>query len=135
MDIQLLLKAALVSLFMALFMPVTSYADTNNAYQLYQQVITRQIKLESLTPEQQRQVIAIHTSLSRSSCDGCSDECRDAKEQAESYRSDLETYAKRLYRCVEGNDLTDDCYSEFRRVKSYHSDFESAVSDVSSYCD
>lgn len=62
------------------------------------------------------------------------EECRDAREQAESYRDDLEGYVKRLYRCVEGNDLTDDCDSEFRRVKSAYSDFESAVSDVSSYC-
>lgn len=135
MDIQKCLKAAIMSLCFALFISVKSYADINNSYHLYNQVITGQKKLESLTPDQQRQVIAIHTSLSRSNCDGCSDECRDAKEQAESYRSDLETYTKRLYRCVEGNDLTDDCYSEFRRVKSYQSDFESAVSDVSSYCD
>lgn len=135
MDIRKLLKAALISLSMVLLMPVTSYASEDDAYQLYQQVITGQKKLESLTPEEQRLVVAIHSSLSRSSCDGCSDECRNAKEQAESYRSDLETYTKRLYRCLEGNDLTDDCYSEFRRVKSYHSDFESAVSEVSSYCD
>ena len=77
----------------------------------------------------------IYGVMNRSSCDGCSDECRDAKDEAESYRDDLEGYTKRLYKCVEGNDLTDDCYSEFRRVKSAHSDFESAVSDVSSYCD
>ena len=113
---------------------IHSNAGANEAYQLYQQVLSGQNKIENLTPEQQRMVIAIHNALSRSSCDGCSEECRDAKEQAESYRSDLESYTKRLYRCVEGNDLTDDCYSEFRRVKSAHSDFESAVSNVSSYC-
>jgi len=116
------------------FLCSPTYADSNEAFRLYQQVISGQKNLEQLTPEQQRQVIMIHGIMSRSSCEGCSDECRDARDQAESYRSDLESYTKRLYRCVEGNDLTEDCYSEFRRVKSAHSDFESAVSNVSSYC-
>lgn len=114
---------------------VPAHADSNEAFRLYQEVISGQKTIDQLTPEQQRQVIMIHGIMSRSSCDGCSEECRDARDQAESYRDDLEGYVKRLYRCVEGNDLTDDCYSEFRRVKSAHSDFESAVSDVGSYCD
>lgn len=79
-------------------------------------------------------MIIIDEIKNRSSCEGCSDECRGARDQADSYRSDLEDYTKRLYRCVEGNDLTDDSYSEFRRVKSAHSDFESVVSNVSSNC-
>ena len=124
-----------VILLSLLLPPTFSNADTKEAFQLYQQVISGQKKIEDLTPEQQRQVINIHNLLSRSSCDGCSEECRDAKEQAESNRDDLEGYVKRLYKCDEGNDLTDDCYSEFRRVKSAHSDFESSVSEMSSYCD
>jgi hypothetical protein len=130
------LLASVILVFCFLFFTSAIYSsDQNEAYHLYQQVMSGKKKLNSLSPEQQRQVIAIHTTLSRSRCDGCSDECREAKEQAESYRSDLESYTKRLYQCLEGNDLTDDCYSEFRRVKSAHSDFESAVSDVNSYCD
>ena len=130
-------NSALLTLlvFMILMLsPIHSNGDTNEAYQLYQQVISGQKKFEDLTSEQQKIVISIHNALSRSGCDGCSEECKDAKEQAESYRSDLESYTKRLYNCVVSNDLTDDCYSEFRRVKSAHSDFESAVSNVNSYC-
>ena len=123
-------------LLLSILLPLThSHAETSKAFLLYQQVMSGQKKIEALTPEQQRQVIQIHKLLNRRSCEGCSEECRDAREQAESYRDDLEGYVKRLYRCVEDNDLTDDCYSEFRRVKSAHSDFESAVSDVNSYCD
>ena len=135
---QEIMKRILVAFtvtFSLLCLSVPCNADSNAALQLYQQVISGQKKLDSLSPEQQQQVMMVHGIVSRSSCDGCSDECRDAKEQAESYRDDLESYTKRLYRCVDGNDLTDDCYSEFRRVKSAHSDFESAVSDVGSYCD
>lgn len=123
-----------VIIFIVCFFFAPVYADNNEEFRLYQQVITGQKKLEQLTPEQKQQVITIHGIMNRSSCDGCSIECSDAKDQAESYRSDLESYANRLYRCVEGNDLTDDCSSEFRRVKLAHSDFESAVSDVSSNC-
>lgn len=110
-------------------------APTNESLILYKQVISGKRKLDSLTPQQQQQVLEIHTAVSRNSCVGCSDDCRDAKSQANNYRSDLEGYAKRLYRCAEDNDLKDDCDSEFRRVKNAHSDFESAISRVRSYCD
>lgn len=65
--------------------------------------------------------------------------------------SDLEYRARRLQRCAGWMDFSDDCYSQFRRVKreysaaevcdreyrrtrSAFSDYESAVSDVSSWC-
>ena len=103
---------AFIQIFMILLyllFPLThSNAETNEAFKLYQQILSGQKKIENLTPDQQRQVISVHKLLNRSSCDGCSEECRNAKEQAESYRNDLEDYVKRLYRCVEGNDLTDD---------------------------
>jgi len=115
--------------------PFLSQGQTNQDLILYQQVMSGQRKLESLTAEEQQRVIRIHTLVSRSRCEGCSEECRDAKDQAESARTELEDYTRKLYRCVGDNDLTDDCYSEFRRVRSAHGDFESAVSEVQSSCD
>jgi len=100
-----------------------------------------------------------------------SEECEDAMYEAESYADDLESRAKKLRNCTssEGtadlerrskklqscagwDDYTDDCSSEFRKVKREHSnvdvcyseyrktknalsDYESAVSEVSYYCD
>lgn len=99
-----------------------------------------------------------------------SQECESAKSDAESYAYDLESIAKKLRQCAsnEGagdleyrakklqscagySDFTDDCYSEFQKVKREHLDevcygdyrrvksafsyYESAVSEVSSYCD
>lgn len=93
-------------------------APSNESFILYKQVITGKRKLESLTPQQQQQVLEIHTAVTRISCEGCSDDCRDAKSQANNFRSDLEGYTKRLYRCVEDNDLKDDCDSEFRCTSS-----------------
>lgn len=123
-----------ICLFFLLTNLISFSAIGNESFILYKQVISGKRTLDSLTPQQRQQVIEIHTAISRNSCEGCSDDCRDAKSQANNYRSDLEGYAKRLYRCVEDNDLKDDCDSEFRRVKNAHSDFESAISRVNSYC-
>ena len=62
-------------------------------------------------------------------------DCQDARDQAQSAASDLASYSRRLQRCAENGDYSDDCSSEFRRVRSSHSDYESAVSEESSYCD
>jgi|GWRWMinimDraft_15_1066023.scaffolds.fasta_scaffold01124_8 hypothetical protein len=66
---------------------------------------------------------------------GNEDECRNARERASSSALDLSIYARKLQRCAEAGDLTDDCSMEFRRVKNAHSDYESAVMDVGSECD
>lgn len=64
-----------------------------------------------------------------------SSDCSDARDSARSAASDLVDYARRLQRCAGNGDFTDDCSTEFRRVVSTQSDYESAVSEVSSYCD
>jgi len=66
---------------------------------------------------------------------GYGTECEDARSRAESVASDLSSYARRLEQCADNQDFSDDCYTEFRRVKSAHGDYESAVSEVSSYCE
>jgi len=62
-------------------------------------------------------------------------DCTDARDRARSAASDLSDYARRLQRCADYADFSDDCSTEFRRVRYSHSDYESAVSDVSMYCD
>ena len=102
---------------------------------------------------------------------GQSEECTAAQSDAEDYASELDSKAKKLRRCASSEgaedlerrakklqrcagymDFSDDCYSEFRKVKreyynaevcyreykktkSAFSDYESSVSDVSSYCE
>ncbi len=68
-------------------------------------------------------------------CDDCSKQCKKAKDEAESTRNELERLSQRFASCIEDNDLTEECFWEFRRMKSSYSDFESDVSDVNSYCD
>lgn len=62
-------------------------------------------------------------------------DCADARDRANSAASDLSGYARRLQRCADSGDFTDDCSTEFRRVKYAHGDYESAVSDISMYCE
>ena len=66
---------------------------------------------------------------------GDSSDCSEARNTAESAAYDLASYSKRLQRCAENGDYSDDCYTEFRRVRSSHNDYQSAISQVSSYCD
>jgi hypothetical protein len=77
-------------------------------------------------------LLALLTSASASAQYGSSSDCQDARSTAESTASELASYAKRLQRCAESADLSDDCNSEYRHVRSAYDDYESAVSDVSS---
>lgn len=79
-------------------------------------------------------VLAIHRALRRSPPGGANSECRDAYDRARSAADDVVSYARRLISCVEGGDFRDDCSSEFSQLRSAHDDYESAVSEVESYC-
>ncbi|WP_146207739.1 hypothetical protein [Bradyrhizobium sp. SUTN9-2] len=48
--------------------------------------------------------------------------------------SDIETRLKRYTSCLGYSKGSDDCSSEFRRLRSAQSDFENAVSQYQLYC-
>jgi hypothetical protein len=106
--------------------------DYAQAAQLYRDVISGRRKIETLSRDELNAVIAIQRSLRRSASG--KPECRDAMDRAESAAQDVASYGRRLISCVQG-DYRDDCSSEFRRLRSAHGDYESAVSEVQSYCD
>lgn len=54
--------------------------------------------------------------------------------EIESARSDLEYETRRLLQCAQDGDYSDDCGSEFRRVRSAAADLEDAVSNSSFAC-
>lgn len=108
--------------------------DMQRAQSNYRAIITGQKTIRSLPKEQQTEVYILMKMIRGSAPSNASSDCKDAWDNASSSASDVASYAKRLIRCVEGGDYHDDCYSEFRRVKSAHSDYESAASGVSSYC-
>lgn len=101
----------------------------------YQEVVSGKKKLEQLTPQEKQEVLIIHRRVQAQRYGSSrSPECRNALSQAENAASDLSDYARRLRNCADAQDYTDDCSSEFRRVRNAHSDYEDAVSSVSSYC-
>ena len=108
---------------------------TKENFAKYQKLKTGQIKLDALSSTEKNCVFIINNALSRSNAPKDTSECQDAWDQANSAADDVVSAAKRLIRCVEGSDHNDDCYYEARRVRSYHGDYESAVSEVQSYCD
>jgi hypothetical protein len=61
-------------------------------------------------------------------------DCSDASSTYNSAISDVSDAIRRYSRCLSSSDGHDDCSSEFRRLKSAQSDFESAVSNYESEC-
>lgn len=101
---------------------------------VYQKIIARETTMDKLDQETFNCVIALHSVLTKSNAPNDSSECQEAWDSANSAADDVETYAKRLISCVQDGDHSDTCYFEASRVKSYHYEYESAVSDVNSYC-
>ncbi len=60
--------------------------------------------------------------------------CRDAIVAYNSATSDVSDALRRYSRCLSNSNGHDDCSSEFSRLKSAQSDFESAVSEYESEC-
>lgn len=61
-------------------------------------------------------------------------DCDDAVSQYNSAVSDIASKMKRYTSCVSGSQGQDDCSSEFRRLRSAQSDFETAVASHQSEC-
>jgi hypothetical protein len=109
--------------------------DLQRGIRNYRDIVAGRKTLEQLSKQEREEVLIIFRRLrSQRAGSGQSSDCRDARSRAESAASELADYARRLQGCAEGQDFTDDCSSEFRRVRNAYSDYESAVSEVSSYC-
>lgn len=109
-------------------------AQTQCSIETYQKILNGLIDFNSLDDETKMCISNIHSVLSRSEAPNSSSDCEYAWDAAKSAADDVETYAKRLIRCVSSGSFDDDCYTEARRVRSSHQDYESAVSDVQSDC-
>lgn len=116
-------------------LPVWSQQGNTNISQLYWGVMSGKIPFSSLTPQQQRQVLYLYSVTHQQTKSNGTSECNSALSTAKSRADDLASYAKRLKDCAESGDLKDDCSSEYSRVKSSYSDYESASSEVESECD
>lgn len=109
--------------------------DLQRGLRNYQDIMSGKKKLEQLSPQEKQEVIIVHRRVqARRYGSHKSPECRDALSRAEISASELVDYSRRLRNCAESQDFTDDCSTEFRRVRDAHSDYEDAVSSVSSYC-
>lgn len=61
-------------------------------------------------------------------------DCSDAVSTYNSVISDISGYLRRYTSCLSNSNGHDDCSSEFRRLRSAQSDFESAVSGYEREC-
>jgi hypothetical protein len=109
--------------------------DLQRGLRNYQAVMSGKKTIEQLSPQEKQEVILVFQRVRalRYGNDKSQD-CQDALDQAESNASDLADYSRRLRNCAEAKDFSDDCSSEYRRVKNAASDYEFAVSSVQSNC-
>lgn len=115
--------------------PQSFAQDLQRGFRNYQEIMAGRKKLDQLSaPEQQEVLIVFHRVKAAQNKTGKSSACRDAQEQAESAAAELADRARKLRNCAESQDYNEDCSAEFRRVRSAHSDYESAVSSVQSDC-
>lgn len=113
-----------------------SAQDWGRAYRNYMSIVGGQKSYSDLPPAEQQEVIQFMMLLNtRSGSEDENEECQSARDDAESAADELESTARRLLNCVLSRDFDDDCDSEFRRTRSAHDDYSSAVSEVQSECD
>ena len=62
-------------------------------------------------------------------------DCRNAIDAYNDAVSEIDSRLRRYVNCISSSDGSDDCSTEFRRLRSAQSDFESAVSDYQRECD
>ena len=115
--------------------PQATAQDLQRGLRNYQEIMAGRKKLDQLSPQEQQEVLIIFRRVrAAQNRSGKSSACRDAQERAESAASELADRARKLRNCAEAQDYSEDCSSEFRRVRSAHSDYESAVSSIQSEC-
>lgn len=119
---------------LAMLSSASQARDAQRAFRNYQAVVSGARALNDLTPEEQSEVIFVARAMARRAPSDASQECRAAREDAESKRQELEDRATRLMRCARDSDLTSDCDSEERRARYASDDFSSATSNVTSEC-
>lgn len=61
-------------------------------------------------------------------------DCESSINEIKSSRTDISYGLKRYVNCMTNSDGTDDCSTEFRRLKSAQDDYEGAVSGLQIYC-
>lgn len=108
--------------------------DLQRGFKNYQEVIAGRKKLEQLSPQEKQEVFVIVQRVQARSEDGKNPECREARDRAATAATELADRSRKLRNCAEAEDYSEDCSSEFRRVKNAHSEYEDAVSRVSSSC-
>lgn len=109
--------------------------DFQRGLRNYQEIMAGRKKLEQLSHQERQEVIQVFRAIrARQASEGKSPQCRNAISEARDAASDLADQAGRLKHCAESEDFEDDCSSEFSSTRSAHDDYESAVSDIGSYC-
>ena len=108
--------------------------DIQKDIQNYYKVIGGKIDLKSLSMKETECMMIIVKILSKSDAPKANDECKDARDQANNGADEVVSNAEDLINCIKRSDNRNDCSHYVRQVQRSHDDYDSAVSDVDSYC-
>ncbi|SVE41995.1 uncharacterized protein METZ01_LOCUS494849 [marine metagenome] len=109
--------------------------DIQKDIQKYYEAIGGKIDLKTLSPKEKECILIIHQIVSKSNAPKASNDCRDAWDQANSYADEVVSSAEDLISCVKRSNNRNDCSRYARDVRYSQQSYESAVSDVETYCD
>jgi hypothetical protein len=127
---------AVILLAVSLSGPVIAQTiDFDRGLRNYKAVLNGGKQLDDLSEAEKQEVFAVARIMQSRTSDSGSEECVEAQERAGAAAAELANYARRLRNCAESNNFSDDCSTEFSRVRNAHSEYESAVAEVGSYCD
>lgn len=108
--------------------------DLQRGLENYKAVMAGSKQYGQLSAPEKNEIAAIARVMRRNNPPKNTSECRSAWSEARDAADEVSSAASALKSCVDAGDYSEDCSGRFGRVRSAYNDYESAVSDVTSYC-
>jgi hypothetical protein len=122
--------------FLLVLSSATSNAlDLERGLKNYRALLAGEMNFNQLSAEHREEVLMILSIIKNQGSSDDTEDCKDARDRVSRAADDLESRSKKLMRCASADNYSDDCSTEYRRTKSAHSDYDSAVSNFRSECD
>jgi conjugal transfer/entry exclusion protein len=133
MRVHLLVRKSALLIAGILVALAVSAQDLERGLRNYQDVMGGRKTIGQLSDQERSEVLQVRRNLQAKRAKAAG-ECENALAQARSAASALADYSRLLKNCAEAANFSDDCGAEFRKGRTAHRDYESAVSSVRSNC-
>jgi hypothetical protein len=107
----------------------------NEAFGLFNEVVAGKRTFESLTEPEKREVLRVYQDLRDGRQDDGFENCKNARNDAQSAANGFEYDAEKLANCAKSNDVDNNCERAFKRAKDALEQYNSAASNLRAKCD